>query len=89
MRFTSAVRGSARACERKRDATEVVNIPTETAVTQSRLASKLEGTLVKTIAMRLVLSWYEANIECDMRTRPTTLMVERFFEILKEQVSQA
>lgn len=82
------VKDSARACKRQRSNSKEVNIPIEMMVILGRLASELEGTTKEAIIMPLISVWHDENKERDVRTWPTSMMVKRCFDIIKEQISK-
>jgi len=82
------VKGAAQACKRQQSNSKEVNMPIEMTVILGRLASELEGTTKEAIILPLISVWYDENKERDMRTWPTSMMVKRFFDIIKEQISE-
>ncbi|GAF70141.1 unnamed protein product [marine sediment metagenome] len=82
------VKGSAEVCRGERGTAEVVQMPVQLPNALAQLASELEDTSAEAVILPLTLVWYEQNPERAERTWPATMVVKRFFEIVKEMASK-
>lgn len=80
------ITGSVRACRGQRGVAEVIEMPVQMPNVLGQLASELEGTPAEAVILPLALLWCEENLERAGRTWPTSIMVERFIEIVETTV---
>lgn len=84
-----SVTGCSRACARGAGEAEGVYVPARMSEVLARLAGDLEGTNVEGLIMPLALIWGDDNAERDARTWPASLMVDRFVEIVCEELAKS
>lgn len=84
-----SVTGSSRACGGGAGEPEKIYIPAKMSEVLGRLASELEGTSLEALIMPLALIWADENPHREQRTWPAVMMVERFVEIVKQEISKS
>jgi Fe-S-cluster containining protein len=84
-----SVTGCSRACADGACEADGVYIPARMSEVLGRLASELEGTTVEGLIMPLALIWADENSKRDERTWPAPMMVERFVEIVCEELPKS
>lgn len=80
--------GTAKVCRGEHGAAEVLEMPVQMPSALGQLASELEGTNVEGLILPLALVWCEENQERAERTWPFAMMVNRFFEIIREMACE-
>lgn len=84
-----SVTGSSRACADGAGEPQGIHVPVRMSEVLGRLASELEATNVEGLIMPLALMWAGENPRRDERTWPAPLMVERFIEIMREELPKS
>ena len=84
-----SVSGSSRACGGGAGEPQVVCAPARMSEVLGRLASDLERTSVEALIMPLALIWADENRQRCARTWPARIMVERFIEIVCEELPKS
>ena len=84
------VTGSADLCGSGREyEPQVVRLPVSVLDCLADLAAELEGGEVESVMLPLALPWAQSNPERGQRTWPAPMMVERFFEIVRQKAEAA
>jgi len=84
-----SVSGSSRACGGGAGEPQVVCAPARMSEVLGRLASDLEKTSVEALIMPLALIWADENRQRGARTWPAPMMVERFIDIVREELPKS
>jgi len=84
-----SVTGGSVACGGGAGEAQRIYIPARMSEVLGRLASELEGTSAEALIMPLALIWADENPQREQRTWPAVMMVERFVEIVKQEISKS
>lgn len=84
-----SVTGCSRTCAGGADEADGIYVPVRMSEVLGRLASELEGTSVEGLIMPLAVIWADENAQRDERTWPAPMMVERFVEIVCEELPKS
>jgi len=83
-----SVTGGSVACGGGAGEAQRIYIPGRMSEVLGRLASELEGTSVEALIMPFALIWADENQRRRRRRWPALMMVERFVEIVKQEISK-